>query len=172
MPVIFSVIFRIHSVMLSICCVMGIICSVIVIIHSVIFTISSAVLWISCLWFIIQPIPTVILELLFHPLDSLRHSCNSACDVHNCFCDPNKVFCHPYYYANELPIFLMTSSVFVVELVNNDSNYNTLLLFFCPESPRSEWCKRLVGCLIVQDVWVWVKIPIQGMFFNVSIDSQ
>ena len=96
MPIIFSVIFRIHSVMLSICCVTGIICSVIVIIHLVIFTISSAVLWISCLWFIIQPIPTVILELLFHPLDSLRHSCNSACDVHNCFCDPNKIFRHPY----------------------------------------------------------------------------
>ena len=98
MPIIFSIIFRIHSVMLSICCVSGIICSVIVIIHFLIFTISSAVLWISCLWFIIQPIPTVIFELLFHPLDPLRHSCTSACDVHDCFCDPNKIFCHPYLY--------------------------------------------------------------------------
>ena len=34
--------------------------------------------------------------------------------------DPNKTFCYPYYYANELPVFLAMSSVFVVELVNND----------------------------------------------------
>ena len=160
MPIIFSVIFKIHSVMLSICCVMGIICSVIVIKYSEIFTISSVasvVLWISCLWFIIQPIRTVILEFLFHPDDLLCHSYNSTCDVHNSY--PHKIICHPYYYAYELLAFLMMSSVFVVELVNNDSNYNTLWLFFaqskeltpCPESPRSKqgvltpWSKLWIG---------------------------
>ena len=37
--------------------------------------------------------------------------------AHKTFCDPNKTFCYPYYYANELPVLLTMSSVFVVELV-------------------------------------------------------
>ena len=43
-----------------------------------------------------------------------------------CFCYPYKTFCYPYYYANELPVFLMMLSVFVVDLVNNDRYSNTL----------------------------------------------
>ena len=63
------------------------------------------------------------------------------------------MFCHPYYYANELPIFLMMSSVFVVELVNNDSNYNTLLLFFCPESPRNQVTKFGSLSFVIENVF-------------------
>ena len=149
--------------------------------YYMIFTISSAVLWISCLWFIIQPIPTVILELFFHPHDSLCHSYNSACDVHNSSCDPNKIFCHPYYYENERSVFLMMSSVFVVEWVKNDSNYNTLSFFFAHRhlghnGAIGYW---LACCLQVEDESVgsyttpgsvfWIHTSIHNN--EVSVDS-
>ena len=92
MPIIFSVIFRIHSVILSICCVMGIICSVIVVIHPLIFTISSAVLCISCLWFIIQPLPSIISKSSSHPYSFMCHSKDIVSHVYKTFCDHHKSF--------------------------------------------------------------------------------
>ena len=89
-------------------------------IPSVVFTNSSAMQLIFCLWCIIQPLPSVILNLSPHPYNLLCHSYNSVSDVQNSFCDPHNFFCHPQVYANELPAFLMMSSVFVVELVSND----------------------------------------------------
>ena len=84
------------------------------------FTTSSAVLWISCLWCIIQPLPSIILKLSSHPYNFLCHSNDLVSHVQKTFCDPHKIFCYPYYYANELPVFLTMSSVFVAESVSND----------------------------------------------------
>ena len=83
-------------------------------IPSVVFTNSSAMQLIFCLWCIIQPLPSVILNLSPHPYNLLCHSYNSVSDVQNSLCDPHNFFCHPQVYANELPAFLMMSSVFVV----------------------------------------------------------
>ena len=104
MPIIFSVIFRIHSAIISIYCVMGIISSVIEVIHPLILIISSAVLCISCLWFIIQPLPSIISKSSSHPYNFMCHSKDIVSHVHKTFCVRHKIFCYPYYYAyEELP---------------------------------------------------------------------
>ena len=48
--------------------------------------------------------------------------------------------------------------------------FSCTMLFFCSESPQSKWHNWLARCLEVQDAWVWVQFPFQGVGFEFIIE--